>query len=545
MSTPTSSKDGSAPASNTSELVIDAATPGAPVRPIWSGIGYDELNWTYTPRGRALHHRLGTQVFTHAGYDVRNHNAFTSGNGLSAPAWGCGDPVVRRPDGSLRYRWDILDRCYDTIVGSGGRPFVELGFMPRDLSSVTSHLSGFQAGADVGAEAYEAGAWKHPPEDPGEWAGLVRSFLTHLIQRYGESEVLGWKFELWNEPDLPNYWRGSVADYLVLWDVTAQAVRQVHPDIQLGGPATTAEGTDFLRAFCEHVSAPGAHRPDFLSFHSKGANFFPRRTYQRSDEPGTYERAHPSSTHMLAGIDRNLEVIAEFPELSQHAVYVDECDPAVGTIYGVHDNPNFVVANSEYYGSFVAHLAAGLLDRPRIERMTHWAFYMEGKRWFEGNRTLIDNDDVAKPILHVLGLLDRLGGGRRLPVTGASRPIGAIASRHEGTVRILVWNHDDAWWSAGDREVRITVRGVAGGSAVVHRVDREHANAYRAWEAAGSPEWPDPDQAAAIAAAARPASEQVPAPGAGEATIRLRLPMHAVALIEIPAGELPLDRRDQ
>ena len=36
-------------------VTVDFGRRLGPLRPIWRAIGYDEINWTYTPRGRALH----------------------------------------------------------------------------------------------------------------------------------------------------------------------------------------------------------------------------------------------------------------------------------------------------------------------------------------------------------------------------------------------------------------------------------------------------------------------------------------------------------
>jgi hypothetical protein len=54
---------------------------------------------------------------------------------------------------------------------------------------------------------------------------------------------------------------------------------------------------------------------------------------------------------MLRDIQVGLETVAAFPALGGRPVVADECDRAVGTIYGVYDNPNFVVTNTEYYRS--------------------------------------------------------------------------------------------------------------------------------------------------------------------------------------------------
>lgn len=515
------------------QVRVDCSRSLGPIRRVWASIGYDELNWTYTSRGKALYGVLGDSVFTGGPYDVRMHNTFTSGNGLSGPAAGGGNPYHEMPDGTVRYYWDILDRTFDTIVGNNGVPLIELGFMPRDLSRASVPEAVFGGSNDLGKEPYESGAWKAPPKDLDKWGNLVAAFVMHLMERYGADRVATWRFELWNEPDIRNYWHGTFEEYAALYDVTAAAVKRACPAALVGGPATTDHGTPFLEQFLAHLDATG-QMPDFLSFHTKGGYFAPRRVYNPFIEP---PRDSHSAAKMLDDIRRNLAAIATHPRFADVPVYVDECDPAVGTIYGVYDNPNFVVTNTESYASIVCHLVAALLDHPQVERMTHWAFYMEGKRWFEGNRTLVDNANIEKPVLNGLRLLERLAGGERLFVTSETPGVGALAVRKHAGLSVLVWQHEDAWWTAGTAEVTLTLDGTAGSTATIWRLDGTHANTYTAWRDMGSPDDPTPEQVAALRAAGELRAESLPvAHSDGTLGLRFDLPKHGVALIEIAMG---------
>ena len=197
------------------------------------------------------------------------------------------------------------------------------------------------------------------------------------------------------------------------------------PASGVGGPATTGPGGEparaYLRRFLEHcvsgknaVTGATGTQLDFVSFHTKGAHYSRRRVYGRHRP---VERECPSSASMLRDIRAGLETVAEFPALAGRPVFVDECDPAVGTIYGVHDNPNFIVTNTEHYPTFLCALVKRVLDldeafERRIAKITTWAFYLEGKRFFEGNRTLVTREDVEKPILNAFRMLARLGDVR-------------------------------------------------------------------------------------------------------------------------------------
>ena len=91
------------PQPQNAHLQINANDPQGVIERIWANIGYDELNWTYTTRGKALYRTLSNDVFTQGAYTVRMHNTFTTGNGLSSPAWGAGNVYHTRVDGSAYY----------------------------------------------------------------------------------------------------------------------------------------------------------------------------------------------------------------------------------------------------------------------------------------------------------------------------------------------------------------------------------------------------------------------------------------------------------
>jgi xylan 1,4-beta-xylosidase len=212
---------------------------------------------------------------------------------------------------------------------------------------------------------------------------------------------------------------------------------------------------------------------------------------------------------MMADIRAGMEIIARFPELKKLPVFVDECDIAVGTPYGVYDNPNYIIHNSEFYPNFVCALSKRVLDLSdkyggTIDRITAWAFYYDGKRYFEGNRTLVDNENIEKPILSAFRMLAHLGktrlglqSNRSRDVFAAQAPkieVDGLASLDENKVSVLVWHQADEWWSEADEaavDLQIDHIPFEGKCALRHyRIDQNHSNAYREWERLGSPQHP-------------------------------------------------------
>src|SRR5690606_28767738 len=123
-----------------------------------------------------------------------------------------------------------------TLLAHGCRPFVELGFMPQDLADPACY--------DVAQDTwthqhYRSYGFACPPKDDQKWYALIFELVQHCLERYGAEAVSAWYWELWNEPDLSYYWKGTLEEFLKLYDYTAAAVKAAFPQARIGGPGTT------------------------------------------------------------------------------------------------------------------------------------------------------------------------------------------------------------------------------------------------------------------------------------------------------------------
>ena len=87
------------------------------------------------------------------------------------------------------YNFTYLDLVMDSYRKVGLKPFLELGFMPEKMASGTQTVFYWKGNVT-------------PPKKYSEWCALVQAVLRHLMERYGEEEVLTWPIEVWNEPNL-------------------------------------------------------------------------------------------------------------------------------------------------------------------------------------------------------------------------------------------------------------------------------------------------------------------------------------------------------
>jgi len=519
-----------------------------PLRRIWRYIGYDEPNYTYTPSGRELLAKLGSM--SDAPYYVRCHFLLCSGDGIGQPKWGSTNVYTEDADGHPVYSWEILDRIMDTYIETGCVPFVEIGFMPRALSSAPP------------GESYEgprAPGWRYPPKDYGRWLELVRALGTHCLERYGLREISRWYWELWNEPDI-SYWRGSADEYCRLYDYTVAGLTAAIPQAKIGGPGTTSPGRPaagaFLDAFLRHctsgtnaVTGQVGTRLDYVSFHSKGGGY-----RVEPDAPKKTPTMHALLDHVAAG----LGIVGQFPELRRHEIVLSECDPDGWAAGSIRDNPNLLYRNTEYYATYVASAVCKLMDLadergPKVDGMLTWAFQFEERETFAGLRTLSTNG-IDKPVLNVFRLLSALGrirlaldihragyqAGSGVEDNAHSTPelSGIAATNESGEAQLFLVSHHDDWDVRGSTEVTIRLSGLTEGREYAvrcRRIDERHGNAHTAWVEMGSPQPPSDAQQIRLQEAARLVTEDLGRVVAGRdwTDLSLTVPAHSVCLVTL------------
>lgn len=357
------------------------------------------------------------------------------------------------------YSFFNAHRIWDALLDSGVRPFVELSFMPTAIASGRATVFRYRGNVT-------------PPRDWNEWSELIRRLVSSAVARYGAAEVEQWFFEVWNEPNLRSFWRGTRAQYFRLYRETAHAIKDVAPTLRVGGPATAQNGwiEEFLDD-CERTRTP----VDFVSTHHYPTDRVMHVT------GGTEARLAAMQRDVLReeAQDARRRAGARPFFYTEWNTSADDRDPS-------HDDP--------YAAAFIIRTvlqANGLMDA-----YSFWTFsdifeeHYFPSAPFHGGFGLLTLNGVAKPSYRAFELLHRLGTELVVPIDGMHANVAVWVIRDDARATVLLVN------CAPPRHDVVPARAVvhlgtsaALRAATIERIDESHANAKRRWLEMGSPEY--------------------------------------------------------
>jgi xylan 1,4-beta-xylosidase len=408
-------------------------------------------------------------------------------------------------EGHPVYNFSYVDQIYDGLLNAGVKPFIELDFMPRQLSAnPDAHYSDFWYAPNV-----------DPPKNYDKWEELVHAFVQHLVDRYGVDEVAQWWFEVWNEPNT-GAWQGSPkqATYFNLYDRAAKAVKLVNPQLRIGGPAT-AYGV-WISDLIAHATRNDVPL-DFISGHVYGGDN-PKRVF------GSGNTKTVSPDDMVCAATRRMK-----DEITQSA---NPKLPLMITEFnaGFEDQHSY---DTLYMGPFLARTISqcdGLASM-----MAYWTFSdvfeEQGpvREPFHGGYGLIAAGGIFKPAYAAFELLHRLGTSR----LEESAPDLLVTRRENGAFVLAAWNLVDPGKSGMPETIvlRFNHMRCLPTYAQVLRLDAMHSDVSAAYKTMGSPRYPTNYQLRALREAAKLQPPEMHSIHHGE--LRLQLLENELAIISL------------
>jgi len=530
-------------------IEVNAAKTVGDMKLFWSFFGYDEPNFTTRENGKKLLREL--KELSPATVYVRTHNLLTSQGNSTSPdlKWGFTNAYKEDANGNPVYNWEIVDSVIDTYIQNGIKPLLEIGFMPKDLSSKPEpyeHTWSTNGNLWTG--------WTYPPKDYNKWRELVYRWVKHSVERYGKQEVTSWYWEVWNEPNI-GYWSGTFDEYCKLYDYAADGLKRACPECIIGGPHTTSPKDEkaytFLTKFIQHCihgknySTGKAGTPlQYIGFHAKGSPEFVDGNIRMN------------MGVQLKDIQRGFEAVNSFPELKNIPVIVGECDPEGCAACSEKRDPKYGYRNGTVYSSYTAASFARIYElmasyKANLKGAVSWSFEFEDPEWFAGFRELATHG-VDKPVLNVFRMFGMMNG-KKLSVKCDSglnasdiiangvrgkNDINAMASKNGNMISIMVWNYHDDNIPGGESPVELAINGISNKKALVHhyRIDQQFSNSFEKWKAMGKPQnvtdgqYKELEKAGQLQLYNSPRWNEVIN---GKTVLKFNLPRQAVSLIQI------------
>ena len=472
------------------EIIVDTKAPAHPFPHFWekmfgSGRAILSLRESYRDDLRETKRITGLEY-------VRFHAIFHDETGF----------YDEDTNGNPIYNFSYVDQIYDGLLANHVRPFIELSFTPKKLSSDPNALHPFWYKQNVA-----------PPKDWSKWEQLVETFTRHLVERYGIEEVAQWYFEVWNEPNL-DFWAGSPkeATYYELYDRAVRAIKRVNSRLRVGGPATAqAAWVDTFLAHCKEKNVP----VDFASTHVYGND-------KAEDVFGTHENI-PRTRMVCRAVKKVHDQIAASPYPNT---------PLIWSEFNASYMNEPAVTDTAFIGPWMADTirqCGGL-----TEMMSYWTFSdvfeEQGvvKTLSYGGFGLFAERSIPKAAFNDFALLHQLGDVR----LEANSDSALVTRRSDGGVAIAVWNLFLPEETGSPKTVTLHFKGFGGAhSARITVVDNEHGSPLPAWNKMGRPASPTLAQIETLRRAGA-----LPAPREENLTndsLTLTLQPHALALIEI------------
>ena len=380
---------------------------------------------------------------------IRGHGLFSDDMGIYQ--------YYKDPEGKEyeSYNFTYLDRVMDDYIACGLTPFLELGFMPHNMASGTQTIFYWKGNTT-------------PPANDEKWAALIKNTLTHLVKRYGREYVSTWPCEVWNEPNLPGFWENADKEkYFHLYEVSVKAVKEVLPDMKVGGPAICGGNgsqewvSDFL-TFCRDNRLP----VDFVTRHA-----YMGQTPERKGRYLYHTMCDVSYTYNEMKATR--DIIDSFPEYKGIDMHITEFNTSYNPFCPIHDT-NYNAAN-------IAGLLACLGDVARS--YSYWTFgdvFEEmgvPARPFHGGFGMIAGGLIPKPTMWTFHFFNKLAG----ECVYKDENI-VILKKEDGSFEGVAWNI-----SREEKQLDVSLP-VSGSHCLMTRtVDEVTTNPLKCWHDLGEP----------------------------------------------------------
>lgn len=431
---------------------------------------------------------------------IRGHGLFTDDVAIyqKRKNWFTGEITIE-------YNFTYLDRIFDAFLERKIVPFLELGFMPKEMASGEQTIFYWKGNTT-------------PPKDYKDWTELVTVTLSHLVKRYGE-QVYEWPIEVWNEPNLPGFWKdANMEEYFRLFKETFLAIKKLDSRFRIGGPAICGvRDKEWMSAFFDFCKKEGI-KPDFATRH--------HYTTEMPKHAGHYGYQQLSDPELgFENLQGSRDIIDSYEEFKGMEMHLTEFNTSYIPNNPLHDtNEN------------AAYLAYQLLRLGETSySYSYWTFgdvfEEQGVPFslFHGGFGLVAHGCIPKPTFWTFAFYKRLKERTEDCVYKGRN--GVIVKNRNNGYEGIFWNLSD------EEDVCFEVKlpaAEAEYTVIRETVDEMTCNPQKAWHDLGEPKNPTKEETELIRRFAYPFCEsEILKKNRGKMTLTGEVRPHGVVYVSI------------
>ncbi len=364
--------------------------------------------------------------------------------------------------------WQNVTYVIERLLDMGICPMITTCFTPGVL-------------ADGVSTVFETKGRVNLPKDWDAWRTLIKNLVTHLIEHFGLETVREFYFEVWNEPNLFNFFNGTQADYFNLYKETAQTIKGVDAQLKIGGPSTArSEWIPEFLEFCRENDL----EPEFIVGHIYN-NDCDSKEPPLSPFGGPQEDQTSKSPNFASGVIRGMYELLESKNYKGE-IHWNE--------WGRSWHPCTPVRESSNEAAFIVKTLAEV-----SQLATYFAYWCIsdiynqtgfGSRAFHGHYGLLSLQGLRKPGYQAHQLMSRLGTEQvSVASEGTDRLANAIATKSDAGYEIMTYSYDVAE-KFEEKTVAVEIQ-VPKGSRVrgLYKLTQTENNIIHTWKQMGSPQY--------------------------------------------------------
>lgn len=448
-------------------------------------------------------------------------------------------------DGSYFLNFNHIDSLLDALLMNKIKPFIEIGFMPKDLASTSDTI-------------FRWNAYVSPPKNVNRWLEMLEAFFRHLINRYGLKEVRTWYFEFWNEPEVKYFWSGTREEFITLFAKSYRCIKNIDSQLRVGGFGNIDFLSDmtWLEDFSKYLDKENVEL-DFFSFHVYNlSKESPEKIDHINDFGDVYltgdiikkleeaENIKFGDEHNFTRrIDNIKNIIKGYPQLNKE-LWITEWNASVNSRDLIHDTC--------YMSSFIVKNV--IENYWKVKGMGFWTFtdifeeFNFEQPLFHGGFGLMTYNGIKKASYHAYYFLSRLGDEL------VFKKEDTIVTKRGEDYQILIFNysHPNKLYSSFDfsqlslinrytvfendtkKSYNLNLDGIQGEYTFKKQyVNRKQGSSFDAWVDIGAPSSIDEDTMRFLKGRAEPGIQIQKINIHNEFSLQTVLHPHEIQLIEL------------